>query len=114
MWIPIAGLIIGLSLGIFLPFNLTVADPKFSAIIAISAIDSIFIGFRSRLNNSFNANLFIVEFVLNTIIAMVLISLGYIMNTDLFTAIAIIFMARIFYNLSGLNHQLFSPNENKS
>lgn len=111
MWIPVLGLVIGLCAGAFLPLNLSFVDPKYASIITISAIDSIFIGFRSRINNSFNANLFIVEFFLNTIIAMVLISLGYIMNTDLFTALAIIFMARIFYNLSGLNHQLFSQNK---
>jgi len=44
---------------------------------------------------------------LNTIIAIGLVYLGDIMNTDLFIAVAIIFSARVFYNLSNLNHQLF-------
>jgi small basic protein len=107
MWIPLVGLIIGLIIGALFPVSLQVFDAKYLSISALSSIDSVFIGFRAKLNNHFNTTLFTIEFVLNTIIAIGLVYLGDIMNTDLFTAIAIIFCARIFYNLSGLNHQLF-------
>ena len=107
MWLPLVGLILGLTLGIVFPWNISVIEPKYLSIIALSAIDSVFIGFKARLNNHFNTKLFTIEFILNSIIAIGLVYLGSIMNTDLFVAVAIIFSARIFYNLSSFNHQIF-------
>jgi small basic protein len=107
MWIPLVGLIIGLVIGMIFPASIPDIGVKYLSICALSSIDSVFIGFRARLNNHFNTVLFTIEFILNTIIAIGLVYLGDIMKTDLFIAIAIIFCARIFYNLSNLNHQLF-------
>lgn len=107
MWIPLVGLIIGLIVGAVFPISLQAISAKYLSIAALSSIDSVFIGFRAKLNNHFNTTLFTIEFVLNTIIAIGLVYLGDIMNTDLFIAVAIIFSARVFYNLSNLNHQLF-------
>ena len=107
MWIPLVGLIIGLFIGMLFPASIPDIGSKYLSICALSSIDSAFFGFRARLNNHFNVVLFAIEFTLNTIIAIGLVYLGDIMKTDLFIAIAIIFSARIFYNLSNLNHQLF-------
>ncbi len=112
MWFPLVGLIVGLTLGMIFPFNISIVEPKYLSIIALSAIDAVFLGFRAKLNNHFNTTLFTIEFILNSIIAIGLVYLGSIMNTDLFVAIAIIFSARIFYNLSTLNHQLFFQKSN--
>lgn len=107
MWLPIVGLIIGLLLGTLFPFSLPLIKAKYLAIVALSAIDFIFIGFGAKLNNHFNTNLFIIEFLLTTIVAIGLVYLGDIMSTDLFIAISIVYSARIFHNLSILNHKLF-------
>lgn len=107
MWIPLLGLIIGLFAGMIIPLGIPAIGAKYLLVGVLSSVDSVFIGFRARLNNHFNTTLFVIEFILNTIIAIGLVYLGDIMNTDLFIAIAIIFTARIFYNLSNLNHQLF-------
>lgn len=107
MWLPIVGLITGLILGMIFPVDISFLSTKYLCLYALSSVDAVFIGFRARLNNHFNTMLFTIEFLLNTIIAIGLVYLGDIMNTDLFIAIAIIFSARIFYNLSSLNHQLF-------
>ena len=107
MWLPLVGLIAGLIIGALFPFIVPAVEAKYLAITALSSIDSVFVGFKARMNRHFNSTLFAIEFVLNTIIAIGLVYLGDIMNTDLFVAIAIIFSARIFYNLSSLNHQLF-------
>ena len=107
MWLPSLGLIIGLIIGIFFPFSVPVISAKYLAITALSAIDFIFVGFKARLNNHFNTTLFVIEFLLNTFVAIVLVYLGDIMNTDLFLAVTIVFIVRIFYNVSSLNHQLF-------
>lgn len=112
MWIPSVGLIIGLIIGALFPFSIAVISAKYLAVTALLAIDFIFIGFRSKLNDHFNTIPFIIEFILNTIIAIGLVCLGDIMNTDLFMAITIVLSARIFYNVSSLNHQLFFKNSN--
>ncbi|MFH0702182.1 MAG: small basic family protein [bacterium] len=111
MWIPLIGLIIGLIVGILFPFSIPLIKTKYLAISTLSAIDSVFIGFRTRLNNNFNVKLFVTEFILNTILAIGLVYLGDIMNTDLFVTITIVFSAKIFYNISNLNHQLFFKNK---
>lgn len=107
MWLPLVGLIIGLLVGMLIPVDVSFVSTKYLCIYALSSIDAVFIGFRARLNSHFNTMLFTIEFFLNTIIAIGLVYLGDIMNADLFIAIAIIFSARVFYNLSSLNHQLF-------
>lgn len=107
MWIPSIGLLIGLIIGALHPFSIPLISAKYLAITSLSAIDSIFVGFKARLNNHFNTTLFIIEFLLNTIVAIGLVYLGDIMNTELFMAVTIVFSARIFYNISSLNHQLF-------
>ena len=112
MWLPSLGLIIGLIIGTLFPISIPFISAKYLAVTSLSAIDSIFIGFKARLNNSFNTTLFIIEFLLNTIVAIGLVYLGDIMNTDLFMAVAIVLSARIFYNISSLNHLLFFKNSN--
>jgi len=107
MWMPILGLIAGLLIGTLFPFSLPLIKAKYLAITALSAIDFIFLGFSTKLNNHFNTNLFIIEFLLTTMVAIGLVYLGDIMSTDLFVAITIVYSARIFHNLSILNHKLF-------
>lgn len=113
MWLPILGLIIGLIIGMVCPFSFPLIKSNYLAITALSAIDFIFTGFSTKINNHFNTTLFIIEFLLTTMVAIGLIYLGDIMNTDLFIAITIVFSARIFYNLSRLNHKLFFQKNNK-
>jgi len=107
MWLPTLGLIIGLVIGTLFPYSIPLIGVKYLAVTALSSLDSIFAGFKARLNNHFNTILFVIEFILNTIIAIFIVFLGDIMNTDLFMAVTIVFSARIFYNVSSLNHQLF-------
>ncbi|EKE02240.1 MAG: hypothetical protein ACD_20C00409G0003 [uncultured bacterium] len=112
MWLPSVGLIIGLIIGSLFPFSIPVLSAKYLAVTALCAIDFIFVGFKARLNNHFNTAQFVIEFILNTIIAIGLVYLGDIMNVDLFMAVAIVLSARIFYNISSLNHLLFYKNSN--
>lgn len=107
MWMPLTGIIIGLTIGLLFPLSIPVAITNFMSIIALCSIDSIFIGFRAKLSNKFDTLLFTNEFILNSILATVLVYLGNIMNTNMFIAVAIIFTARIFYNLSSINQYLF-------
>lgn len=110
MWLPLIGLIIGLLSGLLFPLSFPLIGAKYLAIIALSSIDFILIGFKAKLNNHFNSVLFIIEFILSTILAIGLVYLGDIMNVDLLIAISIVFSVRIFHNLSSLNHQLFFKN----
>jgi len=104
---PLIGLIIGLIAGMIFPLSLPAISTRFLSIVALSAIDSIFLGFSAKLNKDFDTLLFTNQFILNSILAIGLVYLGDITNTNLLIAVAIIFTARIFYNLSNLNTQLF-------
>ncbi len=111
MWTPIAGLIAGLLIGILFPIALPAVKAKYLVLAALTAVDFILIGFQSRLKNNFIASFFIIEFFLNTIIAVGIVYIGEIMNTDLFIAVSIVLSARIFYDLSALNQEIFFHNK---
>ena len=107
MWMPLLGLIIGLLIGIVFPISIPAISTKFLAIVALCSIDSLLLGLRAKLYNKFNTIIFTNEFILNSILSIGLVYLGDVMGTNLFTAVAIIITARIFYNLSNINHYIF-------
>lgn len=109
MWLPFTGLIIGLILGVLFPHTISVIKAKYLIVTALLALDYIFVGLKGRLNKNFNTAMFTVEFILSSLLAIGLVYLGDIMNTDIFIAVIIVFIARIFYNLTRINHELFLP-----
>jgi len=103
----LVGALAGTALGILIPLNISIISSKVLILLVFSGIDTIFCGLNAKISNEFNALLFTNEFLLNSIISIGLVYLGDIMGLDIFSILTLILIAKIFYNLSKLNKNLF-------
>ena len=90
-------------LGIILGMNLPTISYSYSGYLAIAivaALDSVFGGINSLLNKKFDISFFVSGFFGNAILAMLLTYLGEKLNVDIYLAAVIVFVGRIFTNMS--------------
>lgn len=90
-------------LGVILGMNLPTISYSYSgylAIAIIAALDSVFGGITSVLNKKFDIKIFVSGFFGNAILAMILTYLGEKLNVDIYLAAVIVFVGRMFTNLS--------------
>lgn len=90
-------------LGVLLGMNLPTISYSYSgylAIAIIAALDSVFGGITSVLNKKFDIKIFVSGFFGNAILAMILTYLGEKLNVDIYLAAVIVFVGRMFTNLS--------------
>ena len=66
----------------------------------VAALDSVFGGINSLLNKKFDIRIFVSGFFGNAILAMLLTYLGEKLNVDIYLAAVIVFVGRIFTNMS--------------
>ncbi len=96
-------IILGCILGVVVGINLPVISYSYSgylAIAIIAALDSVFGGITSVLNKNFDIKIFVSGFFGNAILAMLLTYLGEKLNVDIYLAAVIVFVGRMFVNLS--------------
>lgn len=96
-------IILGCILGVVVGINLPVISYSYSgylAIAIIAALDSVFGGINSVLNKNFDIKIFVSGFFGNAILAMLLTYLGEKLNVDIYLAAVIVFVGRMFVNLS--------------
>lgn len=90
-------------LGIILGMNLPTISYSYSGYLAIAivaALDSVFGGITSILKKNFDIKVFVSGFFGNAILAMLLTYLGERLNVDIYLAAVIVFVGRMFTNLS--------------
>ena len=90
-------------LGILLGMNLPTISYSYSgylAIAIIAALDSVFGGITSVLKKNFDIKIFVSGFFGNAILAMLLTYSGEKLNVDIYLAAVIVFVGRMFTNLS--------------
>ena len=90
-------------LGIILGMNLPTISYSYSGYLAIAivaALDSVFGGINSLLNKKFDIRIFVSGFFGNAILAMLLTYLGEKLNVDIYLAAVIVFVGRMFTNLT--------------
>ena len=106
--IPILALIAGILIGWLM--NAPVNGPlaSYLALCSLAAMDTIFGGTRSCLENKFYSDVFVTGFVSNVLIAFSLAWIGDRIGLDLFLAIAVILGGRIFTNLSVIRRHLLA------
>ena len=91
--------ILGIVLGLNLP-TISYSYSGYLAIAIIAALDSVFGGITSILNKNFDIKIFVSGFFGNAILAMLLTYLGEKLNVDIYLAAVIVFVGRMFTNLS--------------
>jgi small basic protein len=95
----VLGCIIGAIVGINAPL-ISYTYSEYLAIAIVAALDSVFGGIVSTQKGKFNLIVFISGFFGNAILAMLLAYLGEKLNVDIYLAAIVVFVGRMFTNLS--------------
>lgn len=96
-------ILIGCILGAILGANAPVISYTYSTFLAIgvvAALDSVFGGIASVLKKNFDLKIFISGFFCNSILSILLTYLGQRLNIDIYLAALIVFVGRMFTNLT--------------
>lgn len=96
-------ILIGCVLGAIVGINAPIISYSYSSYLAIAiiaALDSVFGGIAGTLKGEFNFKVFISGFFCNSILSMLLTYLGNKLNVDIYLAAIVVFVGRMFNNLS--------------
>lgn len=99
----VIAIILGCLIGVILGFNGPVISYTYSgylAIAIIAALDSIFGGISSTLKGNFDFKVFVSGFFGNAILSILLTYLGDKLNVDIYLAAIVVFVNRMFLNLT--------------
>jgi len=108
MWLPLMGVIVGILIGLNLPFTIPPFYAKYMSIAVLAALDSVFGGMRAGLEETFDHTVFITGFFGNTLLAALLAYLGDRLGVDLYYAALFAFGVRLFQNLAIIRRHLIS------
>ncbi|HEX7354811.1 MAG TPA: small basic family protein [Mycobacteriales bacterium] len=101
----VAGIIVGRVFGVSAPEWLAPYVP----IAVVAALDAVFGGLRARLDHVFDDRVFVVSFVGNVVIAVLLVFIGDRLGvgSQLSTAVVVVLGIRIFSNTAAIRRHLF-------
>ena len=95
----ILGCVIGAVIGINAP-TIPYTYSIFLAIAVVAALDSVFGGITSVLKKNFDLTIFISGFFCNSLLSIALTYLGQKLNIDIYLAALVVFVGRMFTNLT--------------
>ena len=96
-------IIVGCVLGVVVGVNLPIISYTYSSYLAIAiiaALDSVFGGITGVLKGNFDFKVFISGFFCNAILSILLTYLGNKLNVDIYLATIVVFVGRMFLNLT--------------
>ncbi|MGE5576386.1 MAG: small basic family protein [Syntrophothermus sp.] len=106
MWLPVLGLVAGILIGLVSQFIVPLDYANYMAIATLAALDSVFGGVRSALEEKYDNTVFISGFFTNTLLAALLTYLGNRLGVDLMMGATVAFSIRIFMNLGIIRRHL--------
>lgn len=108
MWLPIAGLLIGIFLGLMSDFSIPDEYSNYLSIAVLAALDTLFGGIRAYLQNIYDEKVFVSGFFFNIVLAASLAFLGVHLGVDLYLAAVFAFGVRLFQNIAVIRRILLS------
>ncbi len=103
----VVGLIVGALVAVVVNPTVPADLTRYVAMIVVAAIDSSFGGIRSWLEQTFNDRVFLISFLLNSIVAVGLVWVGDQLAADVSTAVVVVFGIRIFQNVAAIRRRVF-------
>lgn len=100
MTLPIAGLLLGIIIGIAFPISVPFDYAKFMSVALLASLDSVFGGLRAGSEEKFDNTVFITGFFTNALLAAGLVWIGDRLGIDLYYVALLAFGLRIFQNLA--------------
>jgi len=108
----ILGSILGAILGVIVPV-IPYEYSKYTAVAIMAAFDSVIGAIAGAIKKQFDIKIFVSGFFTNAIIAIVLTMLGESLDVDIFLAAIIVFITRIFTNLSCIRREILQKTKDK-
>jgi len=105
-WLPLLGLVFGILIGLKSPLYIPVIYAKYMSVAVLAALDSVFGGLRSVLEDSFDNTIFVTGFFSNTLLAAMLAYIGDRLGVELYMAAIFVFGVRVFQNLAIIRRHL--------
>lgn len=107
--IAVAGLIVGVVLGLILQPSVPVELQPYLPIAVVAALDALFGAVRARLEDVFDERVFVTSFLFNVVIAALLVFLGDQLGvgSQLSTAVVVVLGIRIFSNAASIRRHVF-------
>jgi len=99
MFIAILGILIGVLLGLYIPFEFSTISSLYISVGILAAIDSIIGAIRASIENKFDGLIFISGFFVNAILAITLSFLGDQLGVPIYYAAIFVFGTRLFNNI---------------
>jgi small basic protein len=106
MWLPLAGLVAGVLLGLLVGVEIPLGLVKYTAIAVLAALDTLLGGLRAQLEGRFDLVVFTSGFLVNTSFAALLTAIGDLLGVDVYLGAVIVFSMRIFNNVSFIRRDL--------
>ena len=103
------GSVLGVIVGIIVPV-IPYEYSKYTAVAIMAAFDSVIGAIAGVAKKQFDIKIFVSGFFTNAIIAIVLTMLGESLDVDIFLAAIIVFITRIFTNLSCIRREILQKN----
>jgi small basic protein len=98
--LPLAGLLVGVLLGLVLNVNVGFELSRYSAVAILAALDSVLGAVRAEMEGVYDNRIFVSGFVVNTVVAVLLTFIGDRLGLDLYLVALITFGLRIFQNVA--------------
>ena len=105
--LALLGLLVGAALALLMRPTIPQDLTRYLAMAVVVAIDSSLGGVRSTLERTFNDRIFILAFVSNAAVGMLLVWVGDQLGLDFTTAVVVIFGIRIFQNVAAIRRRVF-------
>jgi small basic protein len=105
--LALVSLLAGAALALVLRPAVSPDQSRYLAIAVVAALDASFGGLRAHLERTFSDRLFVLAFVSNAAVAVLLVWIGDQIGADLSTAVAVVFGVRIFQNVAAVRRQVF-------
>lgn len=99
MYLIIVGLTLGLIIGGFLRFNIPPEYTRYTAVAIVGILDSLFGAVKATFEKKYNTAIFLSGLAFNMLVAVFITFVGDKLNLDLYLAILVAFMIRIFANI---------------
>lgn len=100
MWLPLLGLLLGVSLGLLSDIQIPQIYSNYLSIAVLAALDTLFGGIRAHLQQIYDDKVFISGFFFNIVLAAGLAFLGVHLGVDLYLAAVFAFGVRLFQNIA--------------
>jgi len=104
--IIIIAIIIGIVMGLLVPYNLNAQTLQYIAVAIIAVLDSVFGAVLANYEKRFNLVIFLTGLSTNAILAVALTFVGNILGIDMSFASVIVFGTRIFNNLAKIRYHI--------